>query len=257
MDIYQHFRKEEQPFIDQVLSWKEEVSRNHIYKLSDFLDPREQMIFTTLIGKDPEFTHSVFGGDPKAERKKAILAPFYETIAPDRFEITLLEASYPEKFVSLEHRDVLGAFLSLGIQRKKLGDLIAKDGKIQILVSSDISPYVLTNLTEIKKAKVQFKEVSLDKKLSDDSDWIAQESTISSLRLDVVMKETYRMSRQQASMYIQKGLVKVNFRPVEDPSFTIQQEDMISVRGKGRSRLKSIEGVTKKEKYKVTIEKLK
>ncbi|QDP40106.1 YlmH family RNA-binding protein [Radiobacillus deserti] len=256
MDLYQHFRKEEQPFIDQVLSWKEDVSRNHIVKLSDFLDPREQMIFSSLIGKDSEFKHDVFGGDPSAERKKAILAPFYEEITSDHFEIVLLEASYPEKFVTLEHRDVLGAFLSLGIQRKKLGDLTVKDGTVQIVVSSDISPYVLTNLTEIKKAKVQFKEVSLDNKLPNDSQWVPQESTISSLRLDVVLKETYRMSRQQANGYIQKGLVKVNFRTVEDPSFAIQQEDMISVRGKGRSRLKSIQGLTKKEKYKVTIEKL-
>ncbi len=120
MDIYQHFRKEEHPFIDQVLSWREDVERRFEPKLTDFLHPREQKIFKTLIGHDENLQLEFLGVWDQAERKRAVLAPFYESITEETFEVDLLQASYPAKFVSIEHRDVLGAFLSAGIKRKKL-----------------------------------------------------------------------------------------------------------------------------------------
>lgn len=110
MDIYQHFRKDEQPFIDQVLSWREQVERQYILKYSDFLDPREQYIYQSIIGQDEEINLHFFGGIEGTERKQALLAPYYETVSNESFPIDILTASYPVKFVNIEHRDVLGAF---------------------------------------------------------------------------------------------------------------------------------------------------
>ncbi|WP_186577539.1 YlmH family RNA-binding protein [Aquibacillus kalidii] len=257
MDIYQHFRKEEHPFIDQILSWKDEVERYFQPKLTDFLNPREQTIFATIIGKDSDMQLHFFGGNEETERKRAILAPFYETITVNDFETELLEATYPTKFISLEHRDVLGAFLSTGIKRKKMGDLLVADGTIQIIVSSELVSYIKMNLTDIKKASVTFEEQSFDKQLEKKEAWIAEHTTVSSLRLDAVLKEIYNISRQNAVSAIQKGLVKVNFQLVDNPSFKIEPGDLLSMRGKGRSKLSEIHGLSKKDKWKVTYEKLK
>ncbi|SEB17465.1 RNA-binding protein YlmH, contains S4-like domain [Thalassobacillus cyri] len=257
MDIYQHFRKEEQPFIDQVLSWQEEVGRSFQSKLTDFLDPREQFIFESLLGNHPDFTWKLFGGREDSERKRGLLAPYYEQIQPDQFDLTLLEASYPEKFVTLTHPDVLGAFMSLGIKRKKLGDLIVRNGVVQIIVASEIADYVRMNLDGIKKATVHFQEISFDRLLEDYEQWEELNTTVSSLRLDTLIKEIYRISRQKASLFIEKGQVKVNFRIVEDTSFKLQSGDIISIRGKGRSKLTEVLGTTKKDKYKVIISRLK
>ena len=41
-DIYQHFRQDERPFIDQVLEWKQIVLDQYRMKLTDFLDPRNR-----------------------------------------------------------------------------------------------------------------------------------------------------------------------------------------------------------------------
>ena len=49
MSIYQHFRPEEKEFIDQVLTWKSYVEMNYAPKLTDFLDPREQLLFNPLL----------------------------------------------------------------------------------------------------------------------------------------------------------------------------------------------------------------
>ncbi|MDL4839987.1 YlmH family RNA-binding protein [Aquibacillus rhizosphaerae] len=257
MDIYQHFRKEEQPFIDQVISWKEQVAQTYQQKNSDFLDPREQKIFASIIGNDSDFTWAFFGGGEKSERKRAVLAPYYETISDNDYELTLLESTYPVKFISLAHGDVLGAFLSMGVKRKKLGDLIVKDGVIQIVVASEIDTYVKMNLTNIKKATVSFEEKPLGNLTTNDEKWVSNHGTISSLRLDVVVKEIYSISRQVAVASIQKGLVKVNFRVVENPAFLLEQGDLLSLRGKGRAKLSEIHGLSKKDKWKVTFEKLK
>ncbi|SEH71535.1 RNA-binding protein YlmH, contains S4-like domain [Halobacillus karajensis] len=256
MDIYQHFRKEEQPFIDQVLSWREDVALKYQRKLTDFLDPREQMILKAIMGSDADLIYGLQGGADASERKRAILAPEYERIEKDDYQLTLLEASYPQKFVNLEHRDVLGAFMSLGIRREKIGDLIVQDGIIQMIAASEISDYIKMNLTGIKRSNVQFEEKPLSLKMESKETWSTRETTVSSLRLDVMVKEIYGMSRNKASMFIEGGHVKVNFRTVEDPSFSLEEGDLISLRGKGRSRLDEIFGQTKKDKYKVMTAKL-
>ena len=72
MSIYQHFRKDEAPFIDQILNWKDQVEQQYITKYSDFLDPREQYIYQNIIGQDEQFRLAFFGGVENAERKQAI-----------------------------------------------------------------------------------------------------------------------------------------------------------------------------------------
>src|SRR5699024_11210228 len=112
MSIYQHFRKHEHQFVDQVLSWKEQVERTFTPYVTDFLDPRERHILASLIGyTNEDVQYGFYGGATHVERQRAIIAPYYEEITEADFEITLLEATFPEKFVTLKHRDVLGTFV--------------------------------------------------------------------------------------------------------------------------------------------------
>ncbi|WP_096269959.1 YlmH family RNA-binding protein [Paucisalibacillus globulus] len=254
MDIYQHFRKEEHSFIDQVLSWIEQVERSFQSKLTDFLDPREQQIVEMLVGTaHNDLQMRLFGGGHHSERKRAIIAPYYEVITDEDFNISVVQANYQEKFITLAHRDVLGAFLSLGVKRKKLGDIFAGDGKIQIILDQDFTSFVIMNLTGIKRATVSFEEKQFADLIEYESIWSQSEKIVSSLRLDTMIKEIYSISRKDAQIVIQKGLVKVNYRIVEDSKFILREGDLISLRGKGRSKLVGITGQTKKEKLKVTI----
>lgn len=258
MEIYQHFRKDEQEFIDRVLAWEERVENTYVPKLTDFLDPREQNIVESLIGKhhDTLVLHKN-GGGPVTERKRVIIAPMYEAIDETDFELVLLEASYPRKFITLTHRDVMGAFLSLGIKRKKLGDIYAEDGVIQIITTSDMASYVKVNLDGIKQAKLQFNERNLPEFKGMEKQWEETDYTVSSLRLDTVLKEIYKLSRKAAAQAVTKGLIKVNHKTCENPAITLQEEDLISMRGKGRSRLCAIHGQTKKGRWRITTAVLK
>ncbi|SDX33452.1 YlmH family RNA-binding protein [Salimicrobium album] len=251
MEIYQHFRKEERPFIDQVEAWRKNVEMRFQRKLTDFLNPRERQIATSLLRNTD--LQVEFSGKDDEERRRMIIAPEYESIEEEDFQLTLLEASYPAKFVSLEHRDVLGAFMSLGIKREKLGDLIVKDGLIHIIAAAEISDFIKMQLQQINKASVTWKEIEMGSRMTSEEEWKESSATVSSLRIDVVLKEIYNMPRKKSVMYIKGGQVKVNFRTVDDPSFLLEEGDLISLRGKGRSELTEVMGQTKKDKWRITF----
>lgn len=258
MSIYQHFRQEEHPFIDQVISWRTSVERTYEKRLTDFLDPREQQIISTLVGTNNDDLKLYFyGGGDFTERKRAIIAPFYEEIKDDTFDLNLLQASFNEKFNTITHRDVMGAFLSLGIERKKLGDILIENGLIQMMITADIAPYVTMNLTKIKNTNISLSEKPLSSILVKELNWVESNKVVSSLRLDVVIKEIFSLSRKDASQFIEKKHVKVNFRLVDDPAYQLYEGDLLSVRGKGRGKLISIHGKTKKGRLSVTIATLK
>ncbi|HEY4600382.1 MAG TPA: YlmH/Sll1252 family protein [Cerasibacillus sp.] len=257
MSIYQHFREEEQPFIDQVLSWKEMVERTYQPKLTDFLDPRQCRIINTLI---PDTEHELkvleYGGGKDTERKRVLIAPYYETVVENDFNLSLIETTFPEKFVTISHKDVLGAFLSLGIVRDKLGDIVIIDGTVQLVIAQEIALFVKMNLTQIKRATVKFYEKPLSERIQSVEQWIKSTATVTSLRLDNVVKEIYNISRKDARQAILKQLVKVNFKTIDDAKFLLEEGDLISFRGKGRSKLVEILGETRKGKTRIITARL-
>ncbi|GAB4072392.1 RNA-binding protein [Barrientosiimonas marina] len=258
MDIYQHFRKEEQPFIDQVLSWLDQVEKTYQSKLTDFLNPREQKIVDMLTGTSMmDLRVLKHGGSINAERQRVIIAPEYEEVTEDAFQLTLLQGTYHTKFVSLTHRDVMGAFLSIGLKRQKLGDIIVENGLVQIITAQEMAPFVLTNLTEIKHTHTRLSEKPLSSAVAGSGDWVTSDHIVTSLRLDTVVTAIYRLSRKTAADMIAKGYVKVNYQVIDDRKFSVDAGDMISIRGKGRSRLVSFNGYTKKDKVSITAAILK
>src|SRR5690625_6522476 len=141
MSIYQHFREEEHAFIDQVLSWRETVERTYQAKLTDFLDPREQQIVSSLIGTKHSDVQLAFQDTGELEeRKRALIAPVYEEITEASFQPSLLPTTFHTKFIQIEHRDVLGAFTSLGITCEKLGDSFIDESSLQLYVVKYIAP---------------------------------------------------------------------------------------------------------------------
>src|SRR5690625_1785627 len=106
------------------------VKDNYTVYVTEFLNPRERHIIASVIGENnEEVKFSFFGGVPDAERQRAVIAPYFVEITEDNFELVGLEATYAQKFMTIEHPDVLGAFTSLGIDRKMIGDIFIHDGR--------------------------------------------------------------------------------------------------------------------------------
>ncbi len=251
MSIYQHYRDDERPFLDQSLDWFEYVKNSYAYRLTDFLDPREQEIISQLANNDGEVTVEFAGGLQQAERKRAIILPPYFTPRLDDFELVFYELHYPVKFFTLEHRQILGALMSLGIKREKFGDININGQVVQMIVAKEVADFVLYNLTSIGKATVSLKSISQDQLLPPEDDWKSSSGTITSMRLDVILSELFNVSRMKAGTFIQRGRVKVNWKDVEQPAYECQISDTISLRGYGRGKIEAIEGQTRKGKWRI------
>ncbi|RSD28096.1 RNA-binding protein [Mesobacillus subterraneus] len=251
MSIYQHFRPEEREFIDQIINWKEYVEQNYAPKLTDFLDPREQQILATVIGKHPDVKWELFGGSPGTERKRAFLFPEYLEAKPEDFQIKLFGIDYAKKFVTIEHRQVLGSLMSLGLKRGKYGDILIDGDQVQFFAGAEIADYIRLQLESIGRASINLSELPLEKAVAIEEDWQEMSTTVSSLRLDTVMSALFNLSRQKSQLLIQHGHVKVNWTAIENTAFECGEGDVISARGYGRAKMITIEGKTKKDKYRV------
>jgi RNA-binding protein YlmH len=253
--IYQHFRHDEKEFVDSVLQWRNQVENQYAPKRTDFLDPRQQYIVQSIIGQSQDILLSF--SPEHTERKRALLYPSYFEPAEEDYGIRLFEIEYPVKFVTIEHRQVLGSIMSLGLKRDKFGDILADENKVQLILAEEISEFVRMELVEIGKAKVTLHAVPFTEMMHSREEWLEKVTTVSSLRIDVVLAAIYNISRQKAQTFIKAKLVKLNWKITENPSIEVDTGDVISARGFGRSKLISIEGKTKREKWRISLGVLK
>lgn len=254
--LFQHFRKDEQGFIEQVSGWLIDVEDRYTPKLTDFLDPRQRFIVQSVVGAG-EVKISESGSFDDAERKRMLLYPDYYEVQPEDFGITVFELSYPVKFVTLKHPDILGSMMSIGLDRSKYGDIRIEGQRIQIAVADEVKGYLQANFTTAAKVKVHLDEVAnREDFIGTSEEWTEESHTVSSLRLDTVISSVYNISRQKASALISGGKVKVNWTVQEQPAFELNESDILSSRGYGRIKVLMIEGRTKKDKIRLQIGRL-
>lgn len=228
----------------------------HRDRLTDFLDPREREIIATIIGNDEDVKYRFFGGAPFSERARARLVPSYLEVTEEDFELALFSVRYSHKFATLTHRDVLGALMNIGVKREKFGDIIIAADEIQIVVANEIAPYVEMNVTKIGKTTVRLEPIPLSAIIQPDENWVSSIATVSSLRLDAILGQVYSLSRTKVVPYIEKGLVKVNWKVIDKPDFIVAQGDYLSMRGYGRAKITELLGKTKKDKIRFRYERL-
>ena len=247
----QHFRKDEQPFIEMAMGWVREVENSYAPKLTDFLDPRERFIIESLIG-GTDIQFDSYGAYPNSERMRGLLFPNYYIPEPSDFEVTIFRVKYASKFLTLEHKDVLGSLMSLGIERAKFGDIQLSGDEVQFAVVSEMKDYITANFTAIGKAKVSVMEVVDKEELIVTHDiWIESLEIVSSMRLDTVVASLLKLSRQKASTLIRGEKVRVNWTTQNDPSIELYESDILSIRGSGRFKVIAIEGRTRKDKVRL------
>ncbi|MGK9106661.1 RNA-binding protein [Staphylococcus warneri] len=254
MDIYQHFRKEEQSLIDILIDKCEQAERHYSPVLTTFLDPRGQYILEVISGSyDDLKVH--FNGGPRAERQRAVIAPSYYEPDESDFELTLIEIHYPEKFVTIQHQHVLGTLMSLGIDRNQLGDIIVGE-RIQFVLTKALESFIMLEFTRSKGATIKLNSIPLEDMIQSEENWKIQSSTVSALRLDVVLKDMIHKSRSIAKQLIEKKRVKVNHTIIDSPDFQLEMNDLLSIQGFGRAQVTDIGGRTKKDKIHITYHTL-
>lgn len=190
------------------------------------------------------------GGWPDAERVQVCFHPAW---AEAEFTAVWVEVRWAAKFAHVEHRDLLGSLLALGMDRAFFGDLIALEDRAYLLALPEVAarlpmewdkagnvPLKTTVLAETPQFEPPRGEMLRD--------------TVASLRLDCVLSAGMKTSRSRAAEMIRAGLVAVDHSLEERTDRVLAAGQLLSVRGFGRIRLTEVGSPTRKDRLPVMLE---
>ncbi|MBQ9531193.1 MAG: RNA-binding protein [Eubacterium sp.] len=175
---------------------------------------------------------SVFGGYENAER---CVIGFGNDIINEDFPICCIKIEpLKQKFADkLTHRDFLGSLMNLGINRSTLGDIIINENSGYLFCLESISDYIIENLSRVKHTSVKCKKVSsLTDMIINEPE--TKEIIVSSIRADAIISAVYKLSRNEVSSLFNQQRVFINSKTVTKPSVFLKENDIVSVRHKGR-----------------------
>ena len=168
-------------------------------------------------------------------------------------EIAVLDLEGNFNYSKVSHRDYLGALLSVGIKREKMGDILVKDNGAYVFLAESIATYILTNLPKVKGVTVNANQITPQEVVLPQSTQKEVNLTCASLRLDVILSGGFNLSRSQANDLIKAKKVQVDHQEVVDNDYRLKEGEIISVRTKGRIKIAEISGNTKKGKIKIKL----
>ena len=225
---------------------KLELAQNRsVPACTPFLSPGEQASVTDLLNAWGRPRHLFFGGYEGAERAVCAFLPDWQEEADESEYMTALRCTY-RKEDTLTHRDFLGSLMAQGVTREKLGDILVSDGSCDLIVSRDIAPYLLQNVTSAGRVKLSVSEIELSDLSVPELKVKEIRDTVSTLRLDAVAASGFSMSRGKAQELISSGRVQLNYRETLKSDAPVAQGDVISARGLGKFEVAEVGGLSKK-----------
>ncbi len=157
-------------------------------------------------------------------------------------------------FKSLTHRDFLGSILSLGIDRSVVGDISPiSESEALVFVSSRIADFILTELHIIGRDGVKCAEHHGSPTFVLPRYYERTVVTVSSPRIDGIVKAITGKSRESAAEMVRAGLVELSYRQADDVSDEVKEGDIVSVRGFGKYLVGAAKGETRSGRMKIEI----
>ncbi len=220
---------------------------------TSFLDPRQLELAESVLRNNAFFSYMVYGGYEKAERNVLNIFPAERQGELPPVEAVLVSWSKNEK---LSHRDLLGAVMSVGLRRDQIGDIIlSEDNQAAIIVSDSKGSYICSNLVQAGHVSLECRVITPEELPLSGDEGREIKGTVASLRIDSVISLGFGVSRSRVVLLIKGGLVRVNWRPVNSPSFQLSEGDQVSLRGRGRLVLDTVEGETRKGRVRLKLKK--
>ncbi|HHX74657.1 MAG TPA: RNA-binding protein [Firmicutes bacterium] len=255
--ILEHFAGElERLTASQVLDRIAAAAATGKPQVTDFLDPFGQRTADRVVSFCKGFKQVTWGGYAGAERARVLVFPAEQQQAAAAVPVAFIKATPTAAAAGLSHRDYLGALLGLGLRREKIGDLlVAADGSAQIILVPEIKEFVLTNLREAGKYRLEAAELTAEDFILPEARTREIRTTVASLRLDAVASAGFGISRSKLAPAIKAGHVKLNWQAAKNASAPVKAGDVISVAGKGRVEVAEILGESRKGRLQLVLKK--
>ena len=234
--------EEERLLLVRVLDRLERARQRQMPGVTAFLSPREQALLRQILPNC-----RFFGGMEQADRKMAFFLPDYLSQEEffDNGPIACLRAGFYEEN-GLSHRDMLGAIMGTGIRRDAVGDICLQEKSCDFFVLSELAEYLLNNLNSAGRQHLHLERIPLSRAERKPQRMKEFHTTVSSLRLDSVLAAGFHLSRSSAAEAIRGGMAALDSLTCMKPDRPVGEGSEISLRGKGKFRILSVDGITRK-----------
>ena len=260
--LSKYSKSEDKLLISKMLDKIELSKSKNKIENTDFLDMYQKHLLEKILKQEKVDNYIISGAAEETERNVIVFYPEklkevasinYKKILP----IICIRINLPkEMHGKYTHRDYLGGLMKLGIKREKIGDIfVFKDGA-DILVLDEISKFLLNNLNTLTRfSKSKIEKINLDDIREKEINKEELKIIVSSMRLDCVVSELLKTSRGRVEEIIKEQRVFVNFENVHKLTKQIKENDLITIRGKGRFEIARIEGTTRNDRVKLVVNK--
>lgn len=220
-----------------------------------FLGEEEAAFCQDSLVREPDVQYLFWGGYEEAERKLLGLFPEYLEPDPTLFPLAPITFLFREAD-PLTHRDFLGSFMALGIERDVVGDILTEKGRCVAFFRREMEPYILQNIRKIGRTGVRIVP-GQEGPLPLRREFLELSGVVASQRLDCLVAFLCRTSREKAAGMVSSGLVLLNHREALSVSQRVQEADVLSIRGYGRFIIDRLGPVTAKGRLAAQCRKYK
>ncbi len=237
-------------------------TRNRIVN-TEFLTPYQREIIQKELNKMKIKNYLFFGGYEDAEGQILI-------IYPEKLELEFVQKNIdnilkairirlPKEVVGkYNHRDYLGALIKTGLNRNRIGDIFVHEDGADVVVLKENADYIVRFLKELVRFnKAQVEVISYTDMEIKEPEFDEINISVSSMRLDNVVSEIARTSRNKAEELLLNEKVFVNSKQETKSAKLVKENDVLAIRGSGKYIICELLGNNKKGKYIVKVKKYK
>ena len=157
-----------------------------------------------------------------------------------------------------EHRDYLSAVMIQGLGRERIGDIIVHTDEAYIIVLKENAEYLknsLQGLTRFKKSQIEiidFENIKIKPQEFEEFN-----IKVASNRIDAIVAEIAKTSRNKAEEYIDSKRVLINYQEESKYTRNVKEDDVIVIRGKGKFVINNIGEKNQKGRLTISVKKYK
>ena len=242
-DILDRYKKvEDKLLISKFFDKIDLCEKTNKIETTDFLNELEQNIIKKVVNLARIDNCILFGGFDEADRKIAIIYPekMREIIENGSFKydtiFSVFRIKIPEVDVKNFNRSVyLGGIIKLGIKREKIGDIIVLSDGADVIVKKETEKFLFANLKTLTRFReADISNITLSELESTEKKFEEIKLITSSLRLDNIVSELAKTSRNKANEIIEQERVLVNYEQESKNTKLVKEKDIITIRGKGK-----------------------
>ncbi len=234
---------------DKLIQVKEALRKKNRLYVSDFLDENEQAQALELL-KRTSRSYRFDGGYDQAQRKILIIAPEGENV--DDYESPLVSIVF-KKPCDLNHRNVLGTLMSLGVERDTVGDIAIWKETVQVVILERLAEFFINNFNFINGIRIYPVEHGYESIIPFVPEFDEESVTAASNRIDAVAAGIFKTSRKKVLDLIHQERLSVNHLGVAKVTAPVSEGDILVLRGKGKVKIKDFGGKTKKGRIRVNF----